>query len=477
MTLLKNLSALKNQGVLARLLIPVATIALAIVLASRIEQLEPILPFVLAGMIGLAGAGIAVRYGTFPRGIILVMLTAGLVNFFTLPTGRDSRIVISLAISLVLLVIWGWQLAFSSRTHVRIQPSPINKPLLLYVIINIIAYVWSLLIRDPLLVIWPSFPLVQIAALLVNISLPLMALLTANKIDHPKWLHAMLWVLVGLGTVNVVSRLFNLPTLGLIYNGSLGVFASCVAASASALLLFHTGLKPWHKLLLLALLAGSVLYYFIQTRLWLSGWLPMFVAIAVVTLIKSRRLFLLLVLVGLIIGLDRLNDLYQSIVVANVDEGGLERLEIWAVNIDHVLRHPLFGSGPGGYAVYYMTYNPTTARSTHNNYFDVLAQNGFVGLLAFLVMMATIIIIGIKTIRQVKRQPGEWQDRNMAFAAASLAITFSSLVAMMLGDWILPFAYNQTITGFDSAIFAWLMMGGMIALHRLTAQPREPHHA
>jgi hypothetical protein len=48
---------------------------------------------------------------------------------------------------------------------------------------------------------------------------------------------------------------------------------------------------------------------------------------------------------------------------------------------------------------------------------------------------------------------------------------------MMLGDWILPFAYNQTITGFDSAIFAWLMMGGMIALHRLTAQPREPHHA
>lgn len=477
MMLLRKWELLNHPGQLARVLIPPLVVVVSAFLAMRIGQMTTLLPFLLAGLVALAGAGLAIRFGTFQRGIVLVMLAAGLVNFFALPTGRDSRVVISLALSLLLLLVWGWQLIFGSRTHERLKPSPINKPLLLFVVINIIAYVWSLLIRDPLVVIWPSFPLVQAAALLVNISLPLMALLAANKIQDAKWLQVMLWTLVALGLFNVVSRIFSLPTLALIENGSKGVFVACAVAAAYSLLLFHTKLQKWHRLVLIALIVASVYYYFIQNRLWLSGWLPMFAGIAVVTFIKSRRLFVVLMLASMILVADRLEDLYQSIVVANVDEGGLERLDIWAVNIDHVMRHPLLGSGPGGYAVYYMTYNPTTARSTHNNYFDVLAQNGVTGLLSFAVMMATFIVIGIRTLRQVSWQTDDWRERNMAFAAAGMAITVISLVSMMLGDWLLPFAYNQTITGFDSAVFAWLMMGGMVALHRMTAHGGTPAHA
>jgi O-antigen ligase len=477
MTLLQRAEQLKHPGRIARLLIPVAAVALSALLATRIQSLTPALPMVLAGLIAVAAAALIMRMGTFQRGILLVMLTAGLVNFFTLPTGRDSRIVISLALSLVMLLVWGWQLIFSSRTQERIHPSPINKPLLIFVAVNITAYLWSLLIRDPLLVIWQSFPLVQVAALLVNIALPLMALLAANKINDPKWLQIMLWMLVGLGALNVVSRILHLPTIALIFNGSLGVFAACSVVAAYSLLLFDSKLKRWQQWLLIGFIAASIFYYFFQSRLWLSGWLPMFVGITIVTFIKSRRLFAVLMLVGLIVVADRFDDLYESIVVANVNEGGLGRLEIWAINIDHVMRHPLLGSGPAGYAVYYMTYNPTTARSTHNNYFDVLAQNGIIGLIAFLVMMATFLIIGYKTIQQVRQQPGPWQDRNMAFAAAGVAITVAALVSMMLGDWLLPFAYNQTITGFDSAVFAWLMMGGLVALHRLSAPAAEASRA
>jgi hypothetical protein len=35
---------------------------------------------------------------------------------------------------------------------------------------------------------------------------------------------------------------------------------------------------------------------------------------------------------------------------------------------------------------------------------------------------------------------------------------------MMLGDWMLPFAYNETIAGFDNAVLSWVMFGGMVAL-------------
>ncbi|MEJ2557924.1 MAG: hypothetical protein P8186_17195 [Anaerolineae bacterium] len=39
---------------------------------------------------------------------------------------------------------------------------------------------------------------------------------------------------------------------------------------------------------------------------------------------------------------------------------------------------------------------------------------------------------------------------------------------MMLGDWVLPFAYNQTIVGFDHSVYTWLFLGGMVSLYRIT---------
>lgn len=468
---------LKNQGALARLLIPVVAIALSAFLASRIQSIQLVVPFLLAGFIALAGVALAVRFGTFQRGILLVMLCAGLTNFFTLPTGRDSRIVISLALSLLLLIVWGYQLLFSSRTHERLRPSPINKPLLFFVGVNIFSYLWSLLMRDPLLVSWPSFPLVQIAALLVNISLPLMALLAANKLNNVRILHVMMWVIVGLGALSIVSILLHLPTWALISNASTGIFLATVTTTAYALLVFHKGLKLWQRCLLVALILAYIYHYFFGTRLWISGWLPTFVGIAIVTFIKSRRLFLVLMVFALILVADRLDDFYQSIVVANVNEGGLQRLDIWSISIDHVLKHPVFGSGPAGYALYYMNYHPMTARSTHNNYFDVLAQTGVVGFIGFIAMMTTFVRVGFKTIKRLNEQLDDDLGVKKAFAAAGMAVTLVALVIMMLGDWLLPFAYNQTIVCFDSAIFGWLMMGGLAALYRITLSEKAIVHA
>jgi hypothetical protein len=43
--------------------------------------------------------------------------------------------------------------------------------------------------------------------------------------------------------------------------------------------------------------------------------------------------------------------------------------------------------------------------------------------------------------------------------------------AMMLGDWVIPFVYNQTIAGFDHAAYTWLMFA---ILCGLWAQGRDP---
>lgn len=44
--------------------------------------------------------------------------------------------------------------------------------------------------------------------------------------------------------------------------------------------------------------------------------------------------------------------------------------------------------------------------------------------------------------------------------------------SMMLGDWVLPFAYNQTITGYKYTVYSWMFLGTLVALRPLIdAQP------
>ena len=439
-----------------------AVVLSALLSALLVGGLNPLI--LLGGLLGLIAVTIIIRLGRFEYGLMAVLLAAGLMNFVSLPTGRDSRVVISLLLSLILLAVWGFKLIYSGLGNERLQPSPINLPLLAFVGVNILAYFWSLLIRDALVRIWPSFPLVQLAALTVNIALPLMTLLTANKIKDEKWLRAILTIVVVLGFIDVLSRIFNLPTIKLIDNGSRGMFPAWITVVAYALALFNRQLKPWQRAACLLLVALAIFQHFFRTRDWLSGWLPMFIGILVVTFLYSRRWFVVMCVVGALLVALFANNLYQTIVVSNANDGGLERLDIWRIALKNVLNHPLFGMGPAGYAVYYMTYNPTTARSTHNNYFDVLAQNGIIGFTIFIGLLATFVWMGWKTRKAVEGR----NDAIEAYAGAALGGMVGVIVSMMLGDWILPFAYNQTITGFDNAIFTWMMLGGMVALYRMT---------
>ena len=112
----------------------------------------------------------------------------------------------------------------------------------------------------------------------------------------------------------------------------------------------------------------------------------------------------------------------------------------------------VFGMGPAGYAAYNMFYHPIDARSTHNNYFDVLAQTGVVGFVCFVWLLSRFVRVGL-SIR--KSFAGKRNFEEM-FALATLGGCFGVIVGMALGDWVLPFAYNQTISGFDNAQFTWV---------------------
>jgi O-antigen ligase len=412
------------------------------------------------------GGMIFYRSGHMENGILAIMITACMLNFFTLPTGTQSRIVISLLLSMALVGYWVIRLFQDRQT--QLKSTPVNRPLLLFVMISLISYGWSTILRDPIVTIWPSFPMVQLAALAVNILLPLLVLFTANTIKETVWLKRMTWILIVMGAIVVVGNIFSLHLDRLYHNGSSGLFATWVGTMAYGMFLFNQKLSRWIRILLVVLLAGWIRWTFVRDIVWLSGWLPLFVSLIALTFFLSKKLFVVLLFAGVIFFSLNFNKYYQSIYVSNMNEGSGQRLELWQNNWELVIRHPLFGVGPAGYAPYYLTYHPLDARSTHNNYFDVLSQTGFIGFGIFLWMMGSLLLIGNRT-RQILKGRRDFEE---AFANSVLAGNMAVLAGMMLGDWVLPFAYNQTITGFDNASFTWIFLGGLVSLF-LIVKSRE----
>jgi len=456
-----------NWPVLIRLSIMIGVLALACAIGPLVvsRRVDPLL--VAGGVAGLSALLLWRHTGQRGGyGLLAVVLSAGLLNFFTLSTGTQSRVVISMLLAIGL--VGGWLLApIFTKQRLHLKPSPINKPLLAFVAISVIAYAWGNVMRDPLVWVPSSWPVIQMAALTANTMLPLLALYVANKVTEVRWLELLAWTVLGIGTFVITSDLLRLPLDWLYFNGSRGLFALWVSVLAYALALFDRRLPVWMRALLLLMVGAWWYRNFIGNTLWLSGWVPMAVAYMVVTFARSKKLFLLMIVVLLIFVAANSSALYTNVVMANEDEGGLQRLELWRMNLELVANHPLFGVGPAGYAVYNMWYHPLDARSTHNNYFDVLAQTGVIGFAVFIWLWGAFLAVGNRTRRQLAGTRGFTE----AFANATLAGCVGALIGMLLGDWVLPFAYNQTIAGFDNASFTWIFLGGMVALANIVGAP------
>ena len=427
-------------------------------LAGR-ERLDPLL--ILGGVLAALGGLALYRLGRFEYGLLLLLGAAAFLGPVSIPTGTQSRIPISLVLTIGLIALWVLPY-WTTRRAAPLQPASVNAPIFAFVIVNVLSYIWGNVFRDAVVYTWNSFPVVQIAALMVNCLLPLLVILLANKLTHVRWLQALTWLMIGFGVHAILAIFFNLPTIALIERGAGGLFAMWVAALAFGQALFDERAPRWRRALLLALVAAWIFRNFIQSRIWLSGWIPLFVALGVIVFLRSRALFVVVALAAMVYVAVDFDYYYQEVFVANADEGGLQRLELWQKNLQHVANHPWLGMGPAGYAVYNMTYHPEDARSTHNNYFDILAQTGVIGSAVFLWLLLTMLVALLRTYRLSAGR----RDFAEAYAAAAVGGWAAALVAMMLGDWVVPFAYNGTIAAFDHASYTWLFAGGAVALGR-----------
>jgi O-antigen ligase len=124
----------------------------------------------------------------------------------------------------------------------------------------------------------------------------------------------------------------------------------------------------------------------------------------------------------------------------------------------------MLGLGPSNY--YYNTplfsiLGWTVQFNSHNNLVDITAQMGLIGLFIYFWIFYEIARIGLK-LRSTLDEGFE-----KAYVYAVLGAVAGSLVASMLGDWVIPFYYNVGMEGFRGSLIGWMFFGGLVAIERL----------
>ncbi|UCC63975.1 MAG: hypothetical protein JSV36_02630 [Anaerolineae bacterium] len=394
----------------------------------------------------------------FEYAVLAIISTAAFVRF-SLSTGTQSRIVASLLVTALFIVLWIANMLVRDK-RLYLNPSRTNMPILAFILTTVISYAWGNAFRDPLVVVWRTWPLVQVGGLAVMLLLPGVFIFAANSISKIRVLELLCWLLILIGVLSLAAYFLRIR-LSFLNTG--GLFSLWFVSLVYAQALFNKKIPLWLRLTLLALMSTWLYIYFVSRVTWLSGWLPSFAAIATITLLKSKRLFLiLLLLVAIYIGLNW--DYYTGTVLADESaESGHTRLRAWEQNWQVTGKHLLFGTGPAGYAAYYMSYFPSRAMATHSNLIDILSQTGVVGLFFCLWFFGSLAWTGRKLHLRLKGT-GDFSE---GFANATLAGCVGCIMAMGLGDWLFPFVYTQTIAGFDYAVYSWVLLGGMVALNSI----------
>ncbi len=413
--------------------------------------------FIIAAV--LAPIAVPVVFFNLQLGPLLILLAATATEWYI-----SKGITPALILTILLAAVWVVQQMVMEH-RIELIKSPVMTPSVCFILAAVISLPWGKVMADPLLMTWPGVEMIQLAQLAVLVCSPVALILAANLLSKKRHLEMLVYVYLGFTTIGILAEVLRLP-LRLNLRGLTSTWAVSLLYGQ---LLFNNKLSKWIRLAFLAL-TGVWLY----TRLflgltWLSGWLPVVISVGVITFLWSRKMFLLLLVLLLVVVF--LNFSWWQEVWATEDAESGNRFDKWSFLFSHhsTRGHWLLGTGPFGYAMYFMTYFPGRAASTHSNYIDLFLQMGVVGCVAFVWMIGAIAWIGFKLCKISTNA-----DPFLAgFARSALGGLAAVLVAMFLGDWFTPFVLNQGLHGFSWTISSWVFLGALVAVPVILERGKE----
>lgn len=419
----------------------------------------------LAQMFLVCGAAALVFFLHFPQVGLLFVLVGGLLIAQRLGTGTQSGLNGAMLVIPVLTGVW-----LIHKFYRRREAPPVSSrsivPLYVFMGVAVLAFIVGQ---------YPWFPTVdspitaQLAQLGIFLFSGLIFILAAQYLQDKQWLNWVVWLFLLIGAGHLGLRL--VPTVrdqmrGLIpevvQSGSM--FWTWLVAMAFGQFLLNRDLRPLPRLVAGGIAATALGITMYQTRDWLSGWVPALVAVGVIVVLRYPRLSFLAVPLGaaaiLVIGVST----FEGYVTGgdnlySLETRGAAIQSLWPI----LSANPLLGLGPANYYSYtllfpilgwYVNY------SSHNNYLDLIAQTGFVGLGCFFWFAWSVG----RTAWDLCHERLSGFDH--AYVYGALGGLVATMGAAALGDWVIPFVYNTGFEGFRSSVLPWLFLGGMVALEQ-----------
>jgi len=305
--------------------------------------------------------------------------------------------------------------------------------------------------------------------------------LMGNVSDREPTLRFVTWVFLGFG--GALALLRTIPGLRVL-GWSIGTqavhrapFWTVLVSLAGGQLLFNERLTFGRRVYLAAVLVASLYYAFFIERRSTSTWLGIAVSLALLLWLRFPRLGLGILALALVASPIVGPMLYGFAGgSAEWESSGGSRLVLIGRVAGVTMRNPITGLGPASYRAYAavepLSYlgalwiDPLV--SSHNNYVDLFAHVGLVGVGLFLWFIAALAASCIRACRRVTK------GFQGAYARSMLASLAGSLVLMLLADWILPFVYNIGLAGFQASVLVWLFWGGVVALNDCHEQGVAP---
>lgn len=444
----------------------VGVVLSVLALAAFLGQ-HPSVRWVQLAILGLGGSLALTVLMHQPAWGVLALVPISLLLRFEVGTATGTSLNATTLALFLLLGLWVLDSILRQR-RLRLFPSRTIAPALAFVVVAVLAFIsgnlpWVGFAR-------PASLMTQIGGLAVFILSIGAFLLVTHQIPGLRWLRWLTWSFLALGAVYIAGQLvpglghFLFVTLRLFPTGSaVSLFWVWLVALAFSQAAFNRRLDVGWRLVLGGLVLATVYWSLFPARSWASGWLPPLVAVVVILWAGAPRLGLLITVVGGALVLLRLNDV-TGMVMVNEEYSAMTRWEAWRILGEIIKINPVLGLGPANYYHYtplYPILGYAVEFNSHNQYIDIVAQTGLLGLLCFVWFVWEVGRLGWRMRRSV---PDGFPKAYLYGALGGLAGT---LVAGMLGDWVLPYVYNVGLDGMRSSVLAWLFLGGIVVLERL----------
>lgn len=431
---------------------------LCVVLGQRAPAFST--PIWIISFLGIVFALLTLRRLQF--GVFLLAIAALFVPF-TVGTGTQTAIPASMVLAGLMVALWFLSMLMQGK--VSFVSAPTNLPLLGFIVCALLSAPTGWLFYRPEVFSISSgagtpFLIVQLAGLSLLVMLPLILFLSLNVLHDPKWVRLIFLAVTIAGLLEIIMRVRPIPGVERLFPvNAQGMFPLWIVSLLYGQLLFNRNLRNWQRVLFVVLIAAWVNVTLALGISWISGWAPIVTSLSVITLIRSRKGALLMLLLGAGFALLNFDYLYQRIYVHSVYED-FNRFTIWRTIIELVLNHasPLLGAGPAGYHLLYRTYIPGFTWSAHSNYVDIFAQTGILGFVFFTWFLIATLISGWRARAAIPDPFLQGISNGILGGFAGM------IVAMSIGDWLIPFVYNIGFNGFNTDAYIWLLTGVMISL-------------